>query len=225
MIFDKDFTVPVEYFGTYIDDNTILNQIEKLMNDSEEPIFIHTTTMQNHQPYTLGDGDEFDNYLEWVQHSADGLNDFLKRMENFDEPTVVLFIGDHFPSLRGDDGIYAQLGITSENCATLYEQKYILWNNFGLDNSTLPDEKLSVFYLPYVIMDWIDAPRDSFTQTMMDEMPITPVYSTNYNPKQKSNEKLDALTYDHILGDIVAPSALDTLGGKKTAAEVEAEQE
>lgn len=221
MIFDTDFTVPVEYFGTYIDDNTILNQIEALMEESEEPMFIHTTTMQNHQPYDQGTGDEFDNYLDWVEHTSDGLADFLSRMEGFDEPTVVLFIGDHFPSLRGDDGIYAQLGITSENCDTLYEQKYILWNNFGLDESRLPEEKVSVFYLPYIIMDWIDAPRDAFTQTMMDEMEVTPVYSTNYNPKQAANEKLDALTYDHILGDIVAPSALDILGGKETASEVQ----
>ncbi|MDE6019571.1 MAG: sulfatase-like hydrolase/transferase [Ruminococcus sp.] len=224
MIFDTDFTVPVKYFGTYIDDNTILQQIETMLKESEEPMFIHTTTMQNHQPYTQGDGDEFDNYLEWVKHSSDELSDFLKRMEKFDEPTVVLFIGDHFPSLRGDDGIYAQLGITSENCAALYEQKYILWNNCGLNESILPEEKISVFYLPYVVMEWIDAPRDAFTQTMIDEMMVTPIYSTNYNPKQESNEKLDALTYDHILGDIVSPSALDILGGKKTAAEVEAEK-
>lgn len=225
MIFDTDFTVPVEYFGSYIDDNTILDQIEALMNESEEPMYIHTTTMQNHQPYDQGTGDEFDNYLEWVQHTSEGLEDFLARMEDFDEPTVVLFIGDHFPSLRGDDGIYAQLGITSENCDTLYEQKYILWNNFGLDESVLPEEKVSVFYLPYVIMEWIDAPRDGFTQTMMNEMEITPVYSTNYNPDLAANEKLDALTYDHILGDIAAPSALDILGGKVTASEAKAKED
>ncbi len=224
LIFDTDFTVPVEYFGTYIDDNTILNQIEALLEESEEPMFIHTTTMQNHQPYDQGEGDEFDNYLEWVKHTSEGLEDFLTRMEDFDEPTVVLFIGDHFPSLRGDDGIYAQLGITSENCDTLYEQQYILWNNFGLDETNLPEEKVSVFYLPYVIMEWIDAPKDSFTQTMMDEMEVTPIYSTNYNPHLASNAKLDALTYDRILGDISAPSALDILGGKMTADEATADK-
>ena len=172
------------------------------------------------QPYTQGDGDEFDNYLEWVKHSSEVLEDFLVRMEEFDEPTVVLFIGDHFPSLRGDDGIYAQLGITSENCDTLYEQKYILWNNFGLDYEKIPKEKVSVFYLPYIMMDWIDAPGDAFTRTMLDEMTVTPIYSTNYNPKQATNARLDALTYDHILGDIAAPSALDILGGKVTADEL-----
>ncbi len=225
MIFDTDFTVPVEYFGTYIDDNTILEQIEALMEESEEPIYIHTTTMQNHQPYDQGGGDEFDNYLDWVEHTSDGLYDFLLRLEDSGEPTVVLFIGDHFPSLRGDDGIYAQLGITSENCDTLYEQKYILWNNCGLDESILPEEKVSVFYLPYVIMEWIDAPRDGFTQTMMNEMEVTPIYSTNYDPDLAANKKLDALTYDHILGDIAAPSALDILGGKITASEAQADED
>ena len=52
--------------------------------------------------------DEFVNYLSRLQHSADGLADFLERLSQIDEPTIVLFVGDHFPSLRGDDGIYSQ---------------------------------------------------------------------------------------------------------------------
>ena len=90
-------------------------------------------------PIQTGDSDdEFVNYLSRLQHSADGLADFLERLSQIDEPTIVLFVGDHFPSLRGDDGIYSQLNITSENCSTLYEQRYILWNNYGLDTSSLP---------------------------------------------------------------------------------------
>lgn len=60
-------------------------------------------------------------------------------------------------------------------------------------------------------MQLIDAPRDSFTQTMMNEMETEPVYSTNYMPMQEADKKLDTLTYDRILGDIVSPSALDVL--------------
>ena len=36
-------------------------------------------------------------------------------------------------------------------------------------------------------------------------------YSTNYMPMQEADKKLDTLTYDRILGDIVSPSALDVL--------------
>ena len=135
----------------------------------------------------------------------------LEHLSEANEPTIVLFIGDHFPSLRGDNGIYNQLNITSENCSDLYEQHYILWNNFNMDTSVLPSDPVSIFYYPYLIMEMIDAPRDSFTQTMMDEMQTEPVYSTNYHPFQESDQKLDTLTYDRILGDIISPSALDVL--------------
>lgn len=212
MIFEDDFTVPVTTYGEYIDDNVVYNQIESLIDSTDEPLYVHATTMQNHQPYTDGDSeDEFVNYLSRLQHSADGLADFLDRLAEVDEPTIVLFVGDHFPSLRGDDGIYSQLNITSENCSTLYEQRYILWSNYDLATDSLPEEAVSTFYAPYLVMELIDAPRDSFIQSMMNEMETEPVYSTNYMPMQEENTKLDTLTYDRILGDIVSPSALDVL--------------
>ncbi len=46
---------------------------------------------------------------------------------------------------------------------------------------------------------------------MMNEMEVEPVYSTNYMPMQEADKKLDTLTYDRILGDIISPSALDVL--------------
>ncbi len=224
MIFEDDFTVPVDLYGTYIDDTTVYNQIEQLITDTDEPLYLHTTTMQNHQPYDQGTGDtEFENYLQWIQHSSDGLADFIASLEQLDEPTIVLFIGDHFPSLRGEDGIYAQLGITSENCSTLYEQKYVMWNNFGLDMAAAqPTEEVSVFYLPYVVMQAIGMPRDAFIQSMMDEMQVTPVYSTNYAPGQERNEKLDTLTYDRILGDMLSPDAVvEEEAGSSTSSDTE----
>lgn len=212
MIFEDDFTVPVSTYGEYIDDNVVYNQIESLIDSTDEPLYVHATTMQNHQPYTDGDSeDEFVNYLNRLQHSSDGLADFLDRLAEVNEPTIVLFVGDHFPSLRGDDGIYSQLNITSENCSTLYEQRYILWSNYDLNTSSLPEEAVSTFYAPYLVMELIDVPRDSFIQSMMNEMETEPVYSTNYMPMQEKNTKLDTLTYDRILGDIVSPSALDVL--------------
>ena len=91
------------------------------------------------------------------------------------------------------------------------DDQYILWNNYGLNTSLLPSEAVSTYYAPYLVMQLIDAPRDSFTQTMMNEMETEPVYSTNYMPMQEADKKLDTLTYDRILGDIVSPSALDVL--------------
>lgn len=222
LIFDEDFTVPVNYYGTYIEDKTVFNQIEQLIKDTDEPLFLHTTTMQNHQPYDQGENpeDEMGNYFSWIQHTCEDFETFVNNVEAIDEPTVILMIGDHYPSLKGEDSIYEKLGMNGETCGVLNEQPYVVWSNCGLDYSSMPQEEISVFYLPYAIMDLIDAPRDSFIQTMMDKMNETPIYSTNYNPNVGRDNELDVLTYDRILGDIISSNAIpDEL--YKTAEEAE----
>lgn len=210
LIFDEDFTVPVNYYGTYIEDKTVFNQIEELITETDKPLFLHATTMQNHQPYDQGENpeDEMGNYLTWIKHSMDDFETFVENVKNIDEPTVIMIVGDHYPSLKGENSAYDQLGMNGDNCSVLYEQPFVIWDNCGLDYSIMPDENISIFYTPYLIMDLIDAPRDSFIQAMMDKMEETPVYSTNYNPNVGRDEELDVLTYDRILGDIISSNAI-----------------
>ncbi len=49
--------------GTYVDDATVFDQIVYELKNSEKPVYLHTTTMQNHQPYNQGEDpdDEFGN--------------------------------------------------------------------------------------------------------------------------------------------------------------------
>lgn len=202
----SDFDVDVDYYGTYVDDMTVFNQITKLINDSDEPLYVHTTTMQNHQPYDQGDQDEFGNYLTWIKHTNEDLEVFLDDLEKIDEPTLVFFVGDHFPSLRGETSVYNQVGITSENCDVLYQQKYLLWSNYDADFSTVPDQQVSFFYMPYVLLNIIDAPRDEFIQTMMNKMQTEPVYSTSYDNSTPRDPDLDMLTYDRVVGELYSTS-------------------
>lgn len=210
LIFDEDFTVPVEYFGTYIDDSTVFNQIEQLITETDEPMYIHTTTMQNHQPYNQGEDptDEFGNYLHWLEHTGDNLEVFLDSLKNLDEPTLVFMVGDHFPSLRGDLSVYNEIGINSENCSQLYEQRYFIWSNYDADLSSVPEQNVSFFYMPYVLMDIIDAPRDEYIQKMTDYMDTIPVYSTEYDCTTERNSELDLLTYDRVIGDALSADVI-----------------
>ena len=222
LIFDEDFTVPINYYGTYIDDQTVFNQIEKLINETDEPLFLHTTTMQNHQPYDQGENpeDEMGNYFQWISKTGTDFEAFINNLSDIDEPTIVFMIGDHYPSLKGENSVYDQLGMNGDNCSVLYEQPYILWSNYELDYSSIPEEKLSAFYMPYVIMDLIDAPKDSFIQAMDNKMDTLPIYSTNYDSSVGRDEELDILTYDRILGDIVSSNAIPE-EIRKTAEEAE----
>lgn len=204
---DSDFTVPVEHFGTYVDDKTVYNQLAELIRTTDEPIYIHTTTMQNHQPYNQGENpdDEITNYLTWLQHSNEGLTEFLAELENIDEDTLVFFVGDHFPSLRGETSVYNQLGLNGSNCSELYQQHYFIWSNYDADFSSVPENEVSFFYMPYVLMNIIDAPHDAFIETMNDYMEKVPVYSEEYASEVPRDEELDMLTYDRVIGDVYSP--------------------
>ena len=216
-----DFTVPVEHYGTYVDDKTVYDQLYKLVKDTDEPMYIHTTTMQNHQPYDQGDdpSDEFGNYLQWVQHSNEGLTAFLDELKQLDEPTLVFFVGDHFPSMRGETSVYNQLDLNGSNCSVLYEQEYFIWDNYGADYSSVPEEPVSFFYMPYVLIDIIGAPHDEFIEKMDGYMKSVPVYSVDYNDGTPDNEELDVLTYDRVIGDVYSPCPIpsETFEAKKGA--------
>lgn len=204
---ESDFTVPIEHFGTYVDDKTVYNQLLDLIKTTDDPLYVHTTTMQNHQPYDQGEDptDEFGNYLTWIKHSNEGLAEFLAELKKVDEPTLVFFIGDHFPSLRGETSVYNQLEINGNNCSVLYEQNYCIWSNYGADFSKVPKEKVSFFYMPYVLINIIDAPHDAFIEKMLGFMKTVPVYSTDYNDGTPDCEELDVLTYDRVIGDVMSP--------------------
>lgn len=210
MIFQDDFTVDVDYFTSYISDEVVFNQINQLVKDTDEPLFIHTTTMQNHQPYNQGDDpdDELTNYLSGIKYTSDSLKALTEDLDKLDEPTVLVMIGDHFPSFKGEDNIYDTLGINGDNCSVVYEQPYVIWSNYDLDYNTVPDEKTSVFYLPYTIMDLIGAPKNSFTTGMLKKRDEVPIYSTNHSPNVPSDEALDTLTYDRIIGNIYSDEEL-----------------
>jgi len=227
MIFQDDFTVPVEYLGSYITDDTVFHQIESMIEETDEPLYVHTTTMQNHQPYTNGvdEDDEITNYLNNIRITGDALQSFVDYLDTIDEPTVLVFVGDHFPSMRGENNVYDSLGVTSENCQVVFEQNYIIWSNYDLDYSDMPTEKFSTFYMPYVVLDLIDAPKDTFIESMLEKMKTLPIYSTSYDTSMENDEDLDILTYDRILGDNVSGQDLVEYAQYETTTEETTETE
>ncbi|MDO5559359.1 MAG: sulfatase-like hydrolase/transferase [Oscillospiraceae bacterium] len=205
MYFEDSLTVPVEYNNAYIKDSVVFDQAEKIINESDEPVYIHATTMQNHQPYTDGPYDnELDNYLSNIKLTSDAINDLIDDLSKSDEPTVLFIVGDHFPSFKKEGSVYEQLGINSETCDIVFDQSFYIWSNYDLDYSQMPDEKFSAFYVPYVMLDLIGAPKDTFTQAMLEKMQTVPIYSTQYDSSIPNDDELDILTYDRAIGDKIS---------------------
>ena len=105
--------------------------------------------------------------------------------------------------------MYNQLGISGDSCEKLYQQKYFFWSNYDADFSVVPENEFSFFYVPYVILNIIDAPKDAFIEKMNDFMDEIPVYSAEYDSSVPKNEELDVITIDRVVEAEYSPSPIE----------------
>lgn len=204
LYFDDNLTVPIEYFRRYISDNSVFNQIKEVLQSTEEPSYIFTTTMQNHQPYyeeTSEGADQLSYYLEGIKETSNQLRDFTNWLKDFDEDVILVFVGDHFPFFTPDDNVYDRLGVSDSNASLIYNQKYILWNNYDSDMFNEKIDTVSSFYLPYIVLDLIDSETTPFIKTMQNIMKEYPLYSPSIQSSSSRNESLDLITYDRVIGE------------------------
>ena len=203
MIFRDQFTVPVQEYGNgYVSDETVTDQLLALVRESDAPVYAHATTMQNHQPYDwIPEKTELEVYLEGVRASSIALDRLINELEATGEPTILLFIGDHFPSMRKEGNIYDAAGINSENCDVLYEQPALIWSNFELQEEALPTETISAFYLTPTMIEAAGLPVDPFYATILKQRETDPVYTSIFREPDDRNETLDLLTYDRVVGE------------------------
>lgn len=147
--------------GGYYSDDLMADSLISLAEREEEPVFLYAVTMENHQPYPA---DKYPLYnfpfeAEISEEAAGSLNSLTqgvangswalgKLMRHFaesEEPTVIVFFGDHLPSMVLEEGnLYTELGMASsdslwdwslEERQELYSTDYVIWAN---DESLLP---------------------------------------------------------------------------------------
>ena len=133
-----------------------------------DPLFAYTVTIQNHQAYpytkygfkpekpplavTISDTsmETLSVYLEGVRDSTAMLTELCAYLDSRDEPTLLVFYGDHRPTLGQDYAVYRELGLATgltgatEDVIATYETPYLLWANEA--------------YAPYCNFDALDLP-------------------------------------------------------------------
>ena len=149
------------YGGYYMRDaylfQGVLDRMEAI-NDGGERAFLYAITMENHQPFdpekfnyecqigvtseTLGEEDMaiVRVMLEGITRADQALGALTDALRESDEPTIVVFFGDHRPNLFMTDGdtVYPKLGLcpandtvdwTAEQINDLYATDYLIWAN------------------------------------------------------------------------------------------------
>ncbi|MBP5491367.1 MAG: sulfatase-like hydrolase/transferase [Clostridiales bacterium] len=151
-ISQDDFVDP-QIVRRYISDQSAF---ERIVNEYEnkapgQPIFEFCVTMQNHADYSQ----EYDNmaydihimdmdqdfpyteqYLSLLRESDDALRYLIEYFRNVDEPTIIVFFGDHYPTLDNefyDTLLGTDLGqITAQESLPLYQTPYFVWANYDI---------------------------------------------------------------------------------------------
>lgn len=153
-----------------ISDVSLTNEIIDNIKKQEDPLFIHAVSMQNHMPYNPGAYEEnkikvsglspdltstLEVYTEGIRRSDKALQLLVDKIQTINEPTIVVFWGDHLPILGANMGVYKEAGYDDEN-PDVNEYKYsetplLVYANFEIKQERY--EFVSPFYLGPIIYE------------------------------------------------------------------------
>lgn len=144
-IFEDDFTDPE--IVRYTSDWTTYEKIIDKISEVEEPLFMLDITMQNHGGYgTSTDWEEpirlidmnypnTEEYLSAVHVSDKALQRLLEKLQECDEPTYVLFFGDHLPN-TADGFVENMLFLSGNDVHMKYFTPFVIWSNVEMETQT-----------------------------------------------------------------------------------------
>jgi phosphoglycerol transferase MdoB-like AlkP superfamily enzyme len=196
-----------EYKGGFISDEELSRNVIQAIDTTAKPMFTYAITMQNHGPYddaarygekpikvkgdfTPATQTIIDNYTQGAHDADKALQLLIDHYKQSAEPTVIIFYGDHLPSLGYDYEVYTQSGFvhsakpedwTLEEIKKMHSVPFVMWSNYDLPKENVPI--LSYSFLGSYVLDKLHM-----------EKPATFAY--NYNLSQKLPGLLSNLVVD-----------------------------
>lgn len=160
VLFMDDFPADAEKRGGYLSDSALAKEIiSRYEAGGEEPMMLFAVSMENHQPYRAekfgGEAEvkvESDalaeeelavlqSYVTGLHDADRALGELVDYFEKQEEPVMIVFFGDHLPSLglSEKETVYSKLGYSStavttdwepEELAKMLSTDYLIWTNY-----------------------------------------------------------------------------------------------
>lgn len=185
--------------GTWPTDHCLIEEVEKSLDSTpDQPDFAYTITVQGHGTYpsekvlenpeiqVTGGRSEAENYqYEYYINQLHEVDKFIGNLIDMlsqrDEKTIVVFFGDHLPTM----------GLTEADMATgsLFQTKYVTWNNFGLPNNS---KELTAYQLMPYILDQLNIHEGTMTSYHQ---------SNDYLVSEAYKNDMEMLQYDILYGE------------------------
>ena len=205
--------------GNFISDEYMIDKIiEELENKSEkQKCFIMAETIQNHMPYTLDKYEEYDlaieesnldedmsdvllSYSQGIYDANKQLNRLYEYIKEYDEPTILLFLGDHLPYLSTEQGKdlleyidYFNTEDELENLYRRYNTQTLILSNYNIDLNNMPNYLSNDMILTYLVnnMDLKLSTYYRWLYTTINDLPASNQYiSVDVNGTKQYNQEL-----------------------------------
>lgn len=130
--------------GGWAEDSILVDETIKTLTATEGPDFTYTITVGSHgeypeeavveEPYCEVYGlenqaltNQWTYYMHQLNKTDQFIANLIAELEKLEEDTIVVFWGDHLPTM----------GLTEEDMVSgdIYKTKYVTWNNFGLEKA------------------------------------------------------------------------------------------
>jgi len=198
--YDVDAFEDAETYHDNVSDAATYDKALAVLESSDNPQFVLDVTMQNHSPYTTGtiptkdrthysttdsasaNDSQLNEYIDCVNESDEALEEFIDELRALDRPVVVLFFGDHQPSLASE---YNDASNTDDSDVVHAERQfhteYFIWANYDVAGSSqtseVRDESASA--IGDVLMDLVGAPLTDFQKATLASRATMPVLNVD----------------------------------------------
>jgi len=166
--------------GGFVSDDALISEAIDILEREKKPVFLYLMTIQNHYPFEAG---RYDAYDDAVKVSSEKLNEAengllesyangvldsdraLRRLvehikAHSNRPTLVLFHGDHLPSLGGSE-IYKKLGYElDDGKLARHEVDGVVWSNYAIEGND--NAGYQMCYMPMKILQWAKQPMSVY---------------------------------------------------------------
>jgi len=222
-------TIDPELKGGSISDESFVDYIGYILDGNNRPKVVFGITMENHQPFhNKFDDSEIEvtvlnpNFdaetLNLVTRYTQGCIDTdraLKKLVDYidsrEKPTVLVFFGDHAPSLGANYAAYVQSGLVESTANLTTDERivtqstpYLIYSNYALQPSGM-DGDVASYNLLNMLAVRIGSPQTQLMRYLQDYYKVSP----NFNIRlelETTDEMLKfvdghaMITYDRIAG-------------------------
>ncbi|WP_251319029.1 LTA synthase family protein [Flintibacter muris] len=220
------------YKRGYTTDQSLEVLMEQVLDQSEQPTFLFTITMQNHQPFNPLPQEEIaltvtsdklsQENLDAVTTYTQGLFDadqmlgaLADYVDGRERPTLLIFFGDHKPTLGVNWSAYDESGFFSatdnynfQDRKKMYSTPFLIYSNRELDPGLFSQNtgnELSSYYLLDAAALCTGFQLTPYMELLLDCYAVSPMYNErlamDMTPElQQSIQARHCVTYERLRG-------------------------